>query len=99
MYGDKFYMKAARSKMVAHSGRFFYQTPLDMNLYANSYRKFFNQSYWSPASHLRHNANNTIDYIGNFEKAITHLARESVSNLKYHHLSYFNTNTNIMPSP
>ncbi len=76
MHGDEFDMIVKHSKLLAHLGSFAYETLLDLNHYVNGLRKLFNRSYWSLAAYVKHKVKNAVDYIGNFEKAVAHLAKE-----------------------
>ncbi len=76
MHGDEFDTIVKHSKLLAKLGSFAYETLLDLNHYVNGIRRLFGRSHWSLAAYLKHKVKNAVDYIGNFEHAISHLAKE-----------------------
>lgn len=76
MHGDEFDVIVKHSRFLARLGSVAYEKLLDMNHYVNWFRRLFNRSYWSLAAYLKHRVKNAVDYIGNFETALAHLASE-----------------------
>lgn len=76
MHGDELDMIVRHSRFLAKLGSFAYEWLLDINHYVNGLRKIFNRSYWSLAAYVKYKVKNAVDYIGNFENAIAHLAKE-----------------------
>lgn len=76
MHGDEFDMIVKHSRLLENLGSYIYEKLLDANHYVNAIRKCFNRSYWSLAAYLKLRVKNAVDYIGNFEEALAHLAAE-----------------------
>jgi UDP-2,3-diacylglucosamine pyrophosphatase LpxH len=76
MHGDEFDLIVKHSRLLEKLGSYVYEKLLDANHYVNAIRKYFGRSYWSLAAYLKRRAKNAVDYIGNFEEALAHLARE-----------------------
>lgn len=76
MHGDEFDLIVRHSKLLAKLGSFAYERLLDLNHWINGLRKLFKYEYWSLAGYLKHKVKNAVDYIGSFEQAISHLAKE-----------------------
>ena len=64
------------SRWLANLGSWAYELLLDMNHHVNRIRKLFNYSYWSLAAYLKHKVKNAVSYIGCFEDALAHFAKE-----------------------
>lgn len=76
MHGDEFDMIVKHSRFLEKLGSFIYEKLLDANHYVNAVRKYFDRSYWSLAAYLKHRVKNAVEYIGNFEEALAHLAED-----------------------
>lgn len=76
MHGDEFDLIVKNSRWLANLGSWAYELLLDMNHHVNRIRKLFNYSYWSLAAYLKHKVKNAVSYIGCFEDALAHFAKE-----------------------
>lgn len=76
MHGDEFDVIVKHSRLLAKLGSFAYDKLLSLNHLVNGIRKIFNHSYWSLAAYLKHKVKNAVEYIGSFEDALTHFAKE-----------------------
>ncbi|MCG8415208.1 MAG: UDP-2,3-diacylglucosamine diphosphatase [Pseudomonadales bacterium] len=76
MHGDEFDVIVKNSRWLANLGSWAYETLLSLNHVVNRFRKLFNCSYWSLAAYLKHKVKNAVSYIGSFEDALAHFARE-----------------------
>ncbi len=76
MHGDEFDVIVKNSRWLANFGSWAYETLLSLNHVVNRFRKYFNCSYWSLAAYLKHKVKNAVSYIGSFEDALAHFARE-----------------------
>jgi UDP-2,3-diacylglucosamine pyrophosphatase LpxH len=76
MHGDEFDLVVRHSRFLAKLGSVAYDFLLEMNQHVNRVRRRFNRSYWSLAAYVKKRVKNAVDYIGNFEAALAHEARE-----------------------
>ncbi|GAB5499487.1 MAG: UDP-2,3-diacylglucosamine diphosphatase [Pseudohongiellaceae bacterium] len=76
MHGDEFDMVIKHSPMLANLGSWAYEKLLSLNHFVNRFRNLFNLSYWSLAAFLKHKVKNAVSYIGSFEEALAHCAKE-----------------------
>ena len=76
LHGDEFDTLVKHSQMIARLGSWAYGLLLHMNQYVNFFRKTFKRDYWSLARYLKHKVKNAVNYIGSFESALAHLAKE-----------------------
>ncbi len=76
MHGDELDVIVKNSRWLANLGSWAYETLLSLNHVVNRFRKYFNCSYWSLAAYLKHKVKNAVSYIGSFEDALAHFARE-----------------------
>lgn len=76
MHGDEFDVIVKHSQILAKLGSYAYDKLLSLNHLVNVIRRSFNRSYWSLAAFLKHKVKNAVDYIGSFEDALTHIAKE-----------------------
>ena len=77
MHGDEFDVIVKHSRFLANLGSWAYEKLLSLNHFVNKFRNFFNLSYWSLAAFLKHKVKNAVSYIGSFEEALAHHAREN----------------------
>ena len=76
LHGDEFDTIVKHSQFIAKLGSWAYDTLLQLNHYVNFFRKLFKQNYWSLAKYLKLKVKNAVNYIGSFEDALAHLAKE-----------------------
>ncbi len=74
LHGDEFDNIIKHSRLLASMGSHAYSFLLNLNVYVDFFRKLFNFPYWSLATHLKHRVKNAVNYISNFEEAITTVA-------------------------
>ena len=78
LHGDEFDTIVKHSQMIAKLGSWAYDRLLQLNQYVNIFRKLFRQDYWSLAKYLKLKVKNAVNYIGSFETALAHLAKDRV---------------------
>jgi UDP-2,3-diacylglucosamine pyrophosphatase LpxH len=76
MHGDEFDVIVKHSRFLANLGSWAYEKLLSLNHIVNRFRNLFNLDYWSLAAFLKHKVKNAVSYIGSFEDALAHHARE-----------------------
>lgn len=76
LHGDEFDVIVKHSRLLAKLGSWAYEKLLSLNHVVNRFRNLFNLSYWSLAAFLKHKVKNAVSYIGSFEEALAHFARE-----------------------
>lgn len=76
LHGDEFDTIVKHSQMIAKLGSWAYDILLQLNQYVNIFRKIFKRNYWSLAKYLKLKVKNAVNYIGSFETALAHLAKE-----------------------
>ena len=76
LHGDEFDTIVKHSQMIAKLGSWAYEILLQMNRYVNIFRRTFRRDYWSLAKYLKLKVKNAVNYIGSFETALAHLAKE-----------------------
>ena len=76
LHGDEFEVIVKHSRLLAKLGSWAYEKLLSLNHVVNRFRNLFNLSYWSLAAFLKHKVKNAVSYIGSFEEALAHFARE-----------------------
>ena len=76
LHGDEFDTIVKHSQLIAKLGSWAYGMLLQINRYVNYFRKAFRRDYWSLAKYLKLKVKNAVNYIGSFETALAHLARE-----------------------
>jgi UDP-2,3-diacylglucosamine pyrophosphatase LpxH len=76
LHGDEFDTIVKHSQMIAKLGSWAYDVLLQMNRYVNIFRRTFRRDYWSLAKYLKLKVKNAVNYIGSFETALAHLAKE-----------------------
>ena len=76
LHGDEFDVIVKHSRLIAKLGNAAYDALLRLNRFVNGVRKLFGYSYWSLAAYLKLRVKNAVSFIGSFEKALAHLAKE-----------------------
>ena len=76
IHGDQFDGVVISSKFLGHIGSSLYDALIQMNTWVNIVRRKLGFPYWSLAKMLKHKVKNAVEYIGSFEDALTHFARE-----------------------
>lgn len=76
LHGDEFDSIVTHSRLLANIGSHAYGILIKLNVVVHFFRKLFNFTYWSLASHLKHKVKNAVNYISNFEQALTNVAAE-----------------------
>ncbi|MFU8897023.1 MAG: UDP-2,3-diacylglucosamine diphosphatase [Gammaproteobacteria bacterium] len=76
LHGDEFDGVVRCSPLVARIGSRAYEFLISMNRYVNAFRRRFGYGYWSLAAFLKHKVKNAVQYIGDFEHAVAHAARQ-----------------------
>lgn len=74
LHGDELDGVVKHSRILAYLGSHAYDVLLRLNVYVHFFRKLFNFPYWSLAAHIKHKVKNTVNYISNFEEALTNMA-------------------------
>ena len=76
LHGDEFDAIVKHSQFIAKLGSWAYDKLLQINHYVNFFRKIFKRNYWSLAKYLKLKVKNAVNYIGSFETALAHLAKD-----------------------
>ena len=76
LHGDEFDTIVKHSQFIAKFGSWAYDKLLQINHYVNFLRKIFKRNYWSLAKYLKLKVKNAVNYIGSFEIALAHLAKD-----------------------
>ena len=74
LHGDEFDCVVKHNKAVALIGSGAYEVLLSANRWVNLVRRRFGLPYWSLAAYLKHKVKNAVNFISNFEHALTHEA-------------------------
>ena len=75
IHGDQFDTVVTNSKMLALIGSGLYDMLLKLNGWVNFIRRKLGFPYWSLAKMLKHRVKNAVNYISNYEKALSHAAK------------------------
>jgi UDP-2,3-diacylglucosamine pyrophosphatase LpxH len=75
IHGHEFDTIVRYAKWVAHAGDRAYVALLVVNTWMNYVRRKLGFTYWSLSAYLKHKVKDAVEYIGNFEKALTDEAR------------------------
>lgn len=87
LHGDEFDSVVKCSPMVAKIGSRLYEFLLRANRWVNFVRRKMGFSYWSLAAFLKHKVKNAVQYISNFEEAVSHeAARQGVDGVVCGHI-------------
>lgn len=76
LHGDEFDQVVQCSPWLAKVGSLLYEWLLQLNHVVNWTRRRLGFPYWSLASFLKHKVKNAVQYIGNYEAAVAHAARQ-----------------------
>lgn len=71
VHGDKYDQVMKHAKWLAYVGDIGYQLLLKSNWYINIIRKRFGLKYWSFSAYMKHKVKGAVNFIGNFEQAVT----------------------------
>lgn len=75
MHGDEFDVVVRHVKWLAAMGDWAYVGALNFNMMFNRTRRRMGLSYWSLSAYLKHKVKRAVNYIGDFEAALTSEAR------------------------
>jgi UDP-2,3-diacylglucosamine pyrophosphatase LpxH len=76
LHGDEFDGVVLYARWLAFLGDFAYQALLKLNVWFNAVRRRFGLPYWSISAYLKHRVKNAVAFIGRFEEAVAHAARD-----------------------
>jgi UDP-2,3-diacylglucosamine pyrophosphatase LpxH len=76
LHGDEFDCVVMNNKWLAHLGSWAYDLLLGLNSWFNLLRRKLGFGYWSLSAYLKNQVKEAVQYIGNFEEAVVHAARE-----------------------
>lgn len=76
LHGDEFDGVVMSNKWLAHLGSGAYDLLLWLNRWFNLARRRMGFGYWSLSAFLKQQVKKAMQYIGNFEQAVIHTARE-----------------------
>lgn len=76
LHGDEFDCVVMNNRWLAHLGSGAYDLLLWLNRWFNVARRTLGFGYWSLSAYLKNQVKEAVKYIGNFEKAVIHAARE-----------------------
>lgn len=74
-HGDEFDAVVSYVKWLAFMGDWAYSVAMGVNSVVNKVRRLFGFSYWSLSSYLKHKVKEAVNYIGDFETALSGEAR------------------------
>jgi UDP-2,3-diacylglucosamine pyrophosphatase LpxH len=75
MHGDEFDVVVRYAKWLALFGDWSYTLALWLNTHLNVVRRWFAMPYWSLSAYLKHKVKRAVNYIGEFELALSQEAR------------------------
>ena len=76
LHGDEFDGIVLYARWLAFLGDRAYAALLRLNIWFNFIRRRFGLPYWSISAYLKHRVKNAVAFIGRFEAAVAHAARE-----------------------
>ncbi len=76
LHGDEFDCVVMNNKWLAHLGSHAYDLLLGLNRWFNLIRRRLGFRYWSLSAYLKQQVKEAVKYVGNFEQAVIHAARE-----------------------
>ena len=76
LHGDQFDSVVKHSPLLGLIGSKLYDWLLKANRYVNYIRYLLNLPYWSLAAALKHKVKGAVNYISNFESAVSHMAKQ-----------------------
>ncbi|MHA1134008.1 MAG: UDP-2,3-diacylglucosamine diphosphatase [Alphaproteobacteria bacterium] len=77
MHGDEFDVVVRYAKWLAFLGDWSYTAALWFNTHLNAVRRWFGMPYWSLSAYLKHKVKRAVNYIGEFEQALSQEARRN----------------------
>jgi len=77
MHGDEFDVVVRYAKWLAFLGDWSYTMALWFNTHLNAVRRVFGMPYWSLSAYLKHKVKRAVNYIGEFEQALSQEARRN----------------------
>jgi len=77
MHGDEFDVVVRYAKWLAFLGDWSYTMALWLNTHLNVIRRWFGMPYWSLSAYLKHKVKRAVNYIGEFEQALSQEARRN----------------------
>lgn len=76
LHGDEFDAVTLNNKWVAKLGSEAYDMLIVLNHWFNWVRRKLGFGYWSLSKHIKHKVKEAVSYLGNFEQAVVHAARQ-----------------------
>jgi UDP-2,3-diacylglucosamine pyrophosphatase LpxH len=76
LHGDEFDGVVLYARWLAFLGDKAYSILLRMNVWINWIRRGLKLPYWSLSAYLKHRVKNAVEYVGRFEEAVAHTARD-----------------------
>lgn len=76
IHGDQFDVITRYHRWLAFLGDHSYTVLLNLNTLLNKLRQRFGYGYWSLSAWLKHRVKTAVNFIGDFEQAVTHACRE-----------------------
>ncbi|MFO1418279.1 MAG: UDP-2,3-diacylglucosamine diphosphatase [Methylotetracoccus sp.] len=76
LHGDEFDAVVCNSRWLAVLGSEAYEFSLMLNRWFNYVRRRLGFPYWSLSAYLKHSIKNAVSFIGNYEQALSHAARQ-----------------------
>jgi UDP-2,3-diacylglucosamine pyrophosphatase LpxH len=76
LHGDEFDAVTLNNKWIAKLGSEAYDMLIVLNHWFNWIRRKLGFGYWSLSKHLKHKVKEAVNFIGNFEQAVVHAARQ-----------------------
>ncbi len=77
MHGDEFDVVVRYAKWLAFLGDWSYTMALWFNTHLNAVRRAFGMPYWLLSAYLKHKVKRAVNYIGEFEQALSQEARRN----------------------
>lgn len=77
MHGDEFDVVVRYAKWLAFLGDWGYVTALWFNTHLNTVRRWFGMPYWSLSAYLKYKVKRAVNFIGEFEQALSQEARRA----------------------
>ncbi len=76
LHGDQFDGVVRYAKWLAHVGDWAYNVALNCSNMLHKVRRALGLSYWSLSAYLKHKVKNAVEYISNYEEAVSREARD-----------------------
>lgn len=77
IHGDQFDVVVRHAKWLAHVGDWAYNAALRINILVNWVRRKLGLNYWSLSAWAKHKVKNAVSFIGRYEEALAHEAKET----------------------